>query len=88
MSFPVHAQDEKLDIIQEIGDSTKFGVLLLQDKRGTALQGISDKNRNYEILKRWIQGRGRTPVTWKTLVEVLKEAGLNTLASDIESSLL
>ena len=84
----MHAQDEKLDIIQEIGDSTKFGVLLLQDKWGTALQGISDKKRNYEILQRWIQGGGRTPVTWKTLVDVLKEAELNRLASNIESSLL
>ena len=77
-----------LDITQEIGDSTKFATLLLDDKRGNILQGIDDKNRNYEILHRWIQGRGRTPVTWETLVEVLKEAGLKQLASDIEPSLL
>ena len=85
MSFPVH---EKLDITREIGKSTKFGILLLNDKRGTKMQEIGDENRNYKILEHWIHGEGRKPVTWETLVVVLKEAGLETLASDIDNSLL
>ena len=88
MSFSVRGQDEKLDITQEIGISPKFGTLLLNDKHGTKMQNIGDENRNYNILQHWIRGDGRKPVTWETLVEVLNEAGLQTLASDIDNSLM
>ena len=39
---------------------------------------------NTEILQEWLTGRGKQPVTWATLVEVLREIELTTLASDIE----
>ena len=79
------AQETKLNIVEEIGKNTRFWVLLLQDHRGTKLKSICE---NYDRFLHWIHGGGRTPVTWETLVEVLKEADLNTLASDIQSSLL
>ena len=39
---------------------------------------------NKEILEQWITGRGKHPVTWKTLTEVLHDIDLNTLAREIE----
>ena len=30
------------------------------------------------ILRRWIDGRGRKPITWRTLVDVLRECQLNS----------
>ena len=40
-----------------------------------------------EIFYQWRQGQGRDPVTWRTLIEVLRKIGLSDLATDIESCL-
>ena len=41
---------------------------------------------NLEILRQWIGGKGK-PLSWDTLIDVLKKIGLNTLARDIQDSL-
>ena len=38
-----------------------------------------------EILEEWIAGRGKQPVTWNTLIEVLHDIELSTLAREIET---
>ena len=38
-----------------------------------------------EILQEWLTGRGKQPVTWTTLVEVLRDIELSTLAGKIEA---
>ena len=38
-----------------------------------------------EILEEWIAGRGKQPVTWNTLIEVLHEIELGMLAREIEA---
>ena len=40
---------------------------------------------NIEVLKQWLTGRGKQPVTWAILVEVLRDIKLSTLADDIEA---
>ena len=40
---------------------------------------------NMEVLRQWINGRGKQPVTWKTFTEVLCDSELNTLAGEIEA---
>ena len=40
---------------------------------------------NIEILQEWLNGRSKQPVTWATLVEVLRDIKLATLANDIEA---
>ena len=37
-----------------------------------------------ELLRQWINGRGKQPVTWKTLAEVLHDIELSILAREIE----
>ena len=37
-----------------------------------------------EMMRQWLQGSGRQPVTWATLIEVLREADFNVLAHDLE----
>jgi len=39
---------------------------------------------NMEILWEWVSGRGKQPVTWATLTEVLRDVELSVLARDIE----
>ena len=36
-----------------------------------------------EILEEWITGRGKRPVTWSTLIEVLHDIELSTLAREL-----
>jgi len=38
-----------------------------------------------EILKEWLAGRGKHPVTWNTLIEILHDTELRTLAREIEA---
>ena len=75
---------------EEIGiHYRQFGILLLEDSTGAIVESIENKYPsavefiNYDILKMWIQGKGLQPVTWKTLVCVLRDIRLNTLANDI-----
>ena len=83
-------RNRRINIPKEI--STKcyqFGVLLLKDETGARLETIIRKHLNdaeqinMEIFKLWFAGEGEQPVTWGTLVEVLRDVELATLASDI-----
>ena len=83
-----------MNLAERIGTSyDKFGVLLLEDDDGAVTQSIRDEYQcnaakiNYEILQRWIQGKGRLPVRWSTLIIVLKEMKLSRLAKEIEDNL-
>ena len=40
---------------------------------------------NSEILQEWLTGKGKQPVTWTTLVEVLRDIELSNLAGEIEA---
>ena len=48
---------------------------------------LNDAERiNTEILQEWLTGRGKQPVTWVTLVEVLRDIEFSTLADEIEAA--
>ena len=81
-----------INIPQEIGSSYYyFGLHLLNDPNGTRFRNIERKHRgdavqiNTEILQEWATGRGKNPVTWETLTEVLRDIELGGLASEIEA---
>ena len=40
---------------------------------------------NTEILQEWLTGRGKQPVNWATLTDVLRDIELSTLASEIKA---
>ena len=39
---------------------------------------------NMEVLRQWLTGKGKRPINWKTLMEVLHAIELKTLAGAIE----
>lgn len=91
MRFP--GRERRINIPLEIGlYYVMFGVLLLGDHFGKKIQIFARKHDsdaeliNMDILQEWIDGRGRCPVTWTTLTEVLRECDLSVLASEIEAS--
>lgn len=90
LNFP--GRKRKINTAQEIGTKyMNFGIQLLKDKTGAKVAAITDKHRgnaepiNIEILREWLAGSGKEPVSWRTLIEVLRDIGLGVLADDIES---
>ena len=84
-----------MNVTRDIGTEYKsFGTLLLDDDNGSVTDALENKYQrdapriNYEILKLWLQGTGKKPITWAKLVRVLQQVELNVLASKIEASLL
>ena len=94
LELPGNQESEYLRILQEIGTNyLNFGTRLLNDKRGSRVKSFEHecgKNCsliNWHILQVWVSGEGRKPITWKTLVTVLKEVQLEELARKIKSCL-
>ena len=81
-----------INIPVEIGTKyVKFSTFLLDDSNGSRVKIIARKHHydaeeiNTEILKEWLTGRGKKPVTWATLVDILRDIELSALASEIEA---
>ena len=91
-NFPV--KEGFKDVVAEIqNDYKQLGMRLLEDSNGLRVKGI-EKARNGnpvditdEILQQWLQGSGRLPVTWQTLIECLQDAKLTIAADCIEAAL-
>ena len=84
----------KFNVMERIGRNyATFGVFLLQDDDGARVSALEHGLQRdplqicQEIVKQWLQGRGKQPVTYAILVGCLRDAGLNTLANDIEDVL-
>ena len=83
-----------INILERIGTHYwKLGVLLLDDTTGEVTQAIIEHQHedatkiNFQIFQKWIQGKGKLPVEWSTLIEVLKDVGLSKLATEMEQTL-
>ena len=69
----------------------QFGALLLDDRNGSRVKNLEYEHHynieqiNTAILQEWVNGRGKQPVTWATLVKVLRDIELSTLADSIEA---
>ena len=92
-AFPTRSLG-KINIPEQIGVKYKeFGIQLLEDSTGAKVTNIAHELRgnpksiNTHILEEWLQnGGGKKPVSWRTLVEVLRDIKLGTLANDIETA--
>ena len=69
----------------------QLGAFLLNDQNGSRVKIMASKHHydaeqiNMEILQQWLTGRGKQQVTWATLVEVVRDIELSTLAGEIEA---
>ena len=87
-------KDGFTDVMAEVqNDYIKLGIQLLQDDNGNTVEGIERKKRGdpgditVEILRQWLQGKGRKPITWQTLVECLEDTNLHVAANHIKFAL-
>ena len=84
-------KEKTINIPREIGVKyKKFGLFLLEDDTGANIDSIAHKHINdaekinMEVLQQWINGKGKHPVTWTTLIQVLCDIELTVLAGEIE----
>ena len=84
-----------IKIIQRIGGhSHTLGICLLNDTKGDITASIEHQYRpelcriTEEIFRKWLNGTGRTPKSWATLVTVLREIEMKSLALEIEQSMV
>ena len=70
-----------------------LGIHLLEDATGSITDAIEKEYLPntaevvVKILQRWIEGQGRKPLSWVTLIEVLRDIKLFELAHEIEHNL-
>ena len=81
---------ETINILEKIGDDySLFGIRLLNDGQANIMAEIEDNCRGeamaikIKIIRRWIRGTGRKPISWETLACVLESMELVDLARDI-----
>ena len=79
-----------VNIPVEIGSKyLQFGIFLLDDSTGARIMSMASRHHdnaeriNTEILHEWLTGSGKKPVNWETLVKVLRDIELSTLADEI-----
>ena len=82
-------------IIKTIAKDWKdFGYLLNFDETGRTIDCIAKENQLRPIdccthmMREWLEGRGRQPATWATLIDLLKDAEINDLAQQLERMVL
>ena len=88
-----HSGDSHINIPREVG--TKYhnlGAQLLLGSFGyiRSLERELHENAeriNCQILQEWLDGKGRKPTSWGTLVRVLSDIEMGELANKIETSL-
>ena len=93
MAFPM-LDGSKINILTQIGvHYNVFGPFLLNDDDGSVTDALQKECMreshaiNLEISKKWLQGKGKWPITWATFLRVLKKMDMKALAFHIESSL-
>ena len=85
---------ESIRIAEQIGANfATFCTLLLEDHTGAITTAITTQHQsnaiaiNQDILTRWLQGQGRKPVNWSTILEILEDVGLPELAQKVKNNL-
>ena len=82
---------KRVEIIKAIApDWSRFGIHFDFDETGQTLKCIAKEHPFNPIdcctqmMREWLEGRGRQPATWATLIDLLKDAEMNDLAQQVE----
>ena len=72
-------QQPPLRLLERIVDYEEFGTQLLEDETGDIVPEIEQDEKKTkkicrEIFRRWLDGKGKQPVTWATLINVLTKS--------------
>ena len=83
----------RLEIPQKVGGTCyTFGIFLLNDETGSRMNIFrkeclgKPEDVTLMILQEWLEGKG-LPVTWRSLIQALKDAKLFAMAHQIQDNL-
>ena len=89
--FKCH-DNQRMNILEEVcGKYYDFGICLLQDSYGTKMSIIEKDHKSdtlgivREIVRLWLNGEG-VPVSWESLVSVLRDIELARVADVISKT--
>ena len=80
-----------VNVIREVAPCWEKFALCLKMERN--MIGIWKRNTNevedaaMKLFDHWLDGNGRQPISWRTLIQALCEAGLHVIAADVEKIL-
>ena len=90
LTYMVAPSGKEVRIIENISAKwKKVGILFNFDPTGCTIDLIDARHPSdpeaccTDMMKMWLEGRGRKPASWATLVEVLKNAKFNNLADEL-----
>ena len=90
----VDGENKRLNIVQRTASHyAKLAMHLLDDENRviTAILEVlfhhNPERIATDVYEKWISGTGRKPISWRTLIDVLREIGLISLAEEIETAL-
>ena len=82
---------QKIKIIQTVSANwRKVGQLLDFDSTGQQLQVIDSRERGdpekccLAMFRYWLEGNGKQPVSWNTLIEILEDGDFRNLAHEVK----
>ena len=91
IDFPLRSSNESLNIVKKIAKEVDdLGIYLLSYEITDTIKTRFNNDlvkATKEVLYQWIQGKGETPVTWNTFIQVLRKIDLSVVADEIEDSL-
>ncbi len=82
-----------IDLAEEMSDYSGFAICLLEDKKGNQFGNIKEgfgprvKNILNQVFTVWLNGKGKKPVSWRSLIECYKNSGHNKLMKDMRAVL-
>ena len=93
--FVVDGGNGRLNIVQRTANHyAELAMHLLDDRNGDTIASLEEQfQRNpvkivTAVYMNWISGIGRRkPLSWRTLIDVLRDIELNSLAHEIETAL-
>ena len=84
-----------MDIIATIAQDWKnFGIYLDFDETGCTLSRIANDcplnsmDCCTQMMREWLEGTGKQPATWATLIALLRDAEMNDLAEQVETTIV
>ncbi len=87
-SFPM-LDGNPMDLAEQMPDYSGFSICILQDK-GNHLEMIKRSSGSQiqdilnQVFRDWLNGKGKKPVSWKTLIQCLQSSGYNELMKKIK----
>ena len=92
-AFPRSGGQDAVDIMTDSTEDSKFVTCILDDEKGNKIKEIRNNIKQTgggvmdRVFNDWLNGKGKMPVTWQTLIACLEFAQLMALVEVIKEEM-